>query len=329
MLALGCVLVAGSGAPHANAEGKTIIRFATLAPSGSTFGKVLNAWSRSLAKETEGRVELRIYSGGSQGDERDFIRKMRAGQMDAAGLTTTGLGILVRPVLVLSAPGLIETYEQLARVRQKMSEPFAQMFEKEGFVLLAWSDAGKGRIMSTAPIVRPADLKEHRPWAWKDDPMFAEFLQVVGANAVRLGVPEVYAALQTQMVDVVPCSALAAVVLQWYTKLNYISKDTFGIILGASVVKKENFDRLSPADQKALKDTAARAADFLDQIVQRDDAKAYRVLLRRGLQELDAGPYQAEWNDAMAETRKRLTGRIFSKSLLDQVQAAANATGGP
>jgi len=170
-------------------------------------------------------------------------------------------------------------------------------------------------------------LKEHRPWAWKDDPMFAEFLQVVGANAVRLGVPEVYAALQTQMVDVVPCSALAAVALQWYTKLNYISKDSFGIILGASVVKKENFDRLSPADQKALKNTAVRAAGLLDQVVQRDDAKAYQVLLRRGLQELDAGPYQAEWNDAMAETRKRLTGRIFSKSLLDEVQAAANGTG--
>ena len=42
---------------------------------------------------------------------------MRAGQMDAAGITATGLGIIVRPVLVLSSPGLIETYDQLDRVR--------------------------------------------------------------------------------------------------------------------------------------------------------------------------------------------------------------------
>jgi TRAP-type transport system periplasmic protein len=326
VLAMACLLVGGSRAPHANAEGKMIIRYATLAPAGSAFGKVLKAWGRSLAKETEGRVELRYYSGGSQGDERDFVRKMRAGQMDAAGVTTTGLGIVVRPVLVLSAPGVIETYEQLARVREKMNERFAKLFEEAGFVLLAWSDAGKGRLMSMDPILKPADLKAHRPWAWKDDPIFAEFLKVVGANAVRLGVPEVYAALQTKMVDVVPASAIGAVALQWYTKLNYMAKDSFGIVLGASVVKKEKFERLSAVDQKIFRDTAVRAAEALDQVVRRDDAKAYQVLLNRGIDEVDIGPYRADWQAAAAETRERLTGRIFSKSLLAEVEAAANGT---
>jgi TRAP-type C4-dicarboxylate transport system substrate-binding protein len=130
VLAAACLLVAGT--QSADADGKTVIRYATLAPSGSTFGKVLKAWSRSLQKETEGRVELRYYSGGSQGDERDFIRKMRAGQMDAAGVTSTGLGIIVRPVLVLSSPGLIETYDQLERVREKMTPRFDEMFREAG-----------------------------------------------------------------------------------------------------------------------------------------------------------------------------------------------------
>ena len=80
VLAAACVLVGGSDAPRAQAEAKTVIRYATLAPSGSAFGKVLKAWSRSLSKDTEGRVELRTYSGGSQGDERDVIRKIRAGR---------------------------------------------------------------------------------------------------------------------------------------------------------------------------------------------------------------------------------------------------------
>jgi len=326
VLVVACLLLGGSRTPHAEAEGKTVIRYATLAPAGSAFGKVLKAWGRSLSKETQGRVELRYYSGGSQGDERDFVRKMRAGQMDAAGVTTTGLGIVVRPVLVLSAPGVIETYEQLGRVREKLNGRFAEMFEEAGFVLLAWSDAGKGRLMSMDPILRPSDLKAHRPWVWKDDPIFAEFMKVVGANGVRLGVPEVYGALQTKMVDVVPSSAIGAVALQWYTKLNYMAKDSFGIVLGASVVKKEKFDELSAVDQKALRDTAVRAAEALDQVVRRDDAKAYQVLLGRGIQELDIGPYRAEWEAATVETRERLTGRIFSKSLLAEVQAAANGT---
>ena len=327
MLAASCLLVGGSRAPHADADEKTVIRYATIAPGGSAFGKILKAWGRSLSKETEGRVEFRYYSGGSQGDERDFIRKMRAGQMDAAGVTTIGLGIVVRPVLVLSAPGVIETYEQLERVREKMNERFVKMFDDAGFILLSWSDAGKGRIMSTIPIVKPADLKTSRPWAWKDDPIFSEFLKVVGANAVRLGVPEVYAALQTKMIDVVPASPIAAVALQWFTKLKYMSKDSFGIINGASVVKKEKFDRLSPGDQQILMETAQRAAAALDKVVRRDDAKAYDVLIDRGMKVVDTGPYRAEWDKAADETLNRLTGRIFSKSLLAEVRAAANGTG--
>jgi TRAP-type C4-dicarboxylate transport system substrate-binding protein len=326
VLAAGCLLVGGTGATRAEADGKTVIRYATIAPGGSSFGKILRAWGRTLNKETEGRVEFRYYSGGSQGDERDFIRKMRAGQMDAAGVTTIGLGIVVRPVLVLSAPGVIETYEQLDRVREKMNDRFAKMFDDAGFVLLAWSDAGKGRIMSTTPIRRPADLKSARPWAWKDDPIFSEFLKVVGANAVRLGVPEVYAALQTKMVDVVPASPIAAVALQWFTKLKYMSKDSFGIILGASVVKKEKFEQLSPGDQQVLIDTARRAAQALDRVVRRDDAKAYDILIERGIEVVDTGPYSAEWDKASDETLERLTGRIFSKSLLAEVQAAASGT---
>jgi TRAP-type C4-dicarboxylate transport system substrate-binding protein len=105
-----------------------------------------------------------------------------------------------------------------------------------------------------------------------------------------------------------------------------MSKESFGIILGASVVKKEVFDELSPGDQKVLRDTAKRAALALDKVVRRDDAKAYDVLLKRGIELVDTGPHRAEWDKAAAETRDRLTGRIFSKSLLAEVEAAANGT---
>ncbi len=323
VLAVACFWVAGSSVPEVRAEEKTVIRYATVAPSQSTFGKVLKAWGRSLKKETDGRVEFRVYSGGSQGDERDVIRKMRAGQIDSAGMTTVGLGIVVPSIRVLAAPGVIENYAQLARVRQKMDARFAEMFDEAGFVLLAWSDAGKGRIMSTVPIRRPADLKARRPWAWKDDPIFTEFLKVVGANPVRLGISEVYPGLQTNMVDVVPTSAIGAVALQWFTKLKYMSKESFGIIVGAAIIKKEKFDRLSAEDQATLLKTAKRAAGALDKVIRKDDAAAYQAMLRRGIEAIDAEAYRAEWETAAAETRKRLIGRIYSKSLLTEVEAAA------
>ena len=99
LLAVSAFLLPGAvSTPQANAASPIVIRFASLAPAGSGFMKVMKAWNRSLKAGTENRVEFRFYGGGSQGDERDFIRKIRAGQMDAAGVSTTGIGLVVRAV---------------------------------------------------------------------------------------------------------------------------------------------------------------------------------------------------------------------------------------
>lgn len=321
LLALSAFLLPGAlSVPQADAASPMVIRFASLAPPGSAFMKVMKAWNRSLKEGTEGRVELRFYSGGSQGDERDFIRKVRAGQMDAAGVSTTGLGMVARPVLVLASPGLITEYEQLERTRAALNERFAKLFESNGFVLLNWGEAGKNRLFSMEPFEKPEDLKKLRPWAWKDDPVFAEFVNVIGANPVRVGAPEVYGGLQTRMLDTVPVSALAAVAMQWYTRLNYMAKQNFGIIIGGSVIKKEKFYALSEHDQKVLLETSERAARAGDKLARRDDQRAYDSLIKRGITLVDTSLHKAAWDAAAAQTRKNLTGRLYSKSLLEAVE---------
>jgi len=322
-LAVAALFLPGSPASNAAADGPIVIRYASLAPPSSAFGKILKAWGRTFKKETEGRAELRFYTGGSQGDERDFIRKIRAGQIDAAGITTTGLGMVVRPILVLTAPGLITEMEQLYHVRTALRGRFEEMFQKAGFELLTWGDGGKNRLFSAKPFAKPSDLKSMRPWAWKDDPVFAGYLGVIGANPVRVGANEVYGGLQTRMIDTVPSSCIMAVAIQWYTKLNYMAKQNLNVLVGGSIVKHEVFARLTPGDQKILLDTAERGARAMDKIVIRDDERAYQTLLSRGLIEVDLSPHKAEW-DAVAKTaRDQLAGRVYSKSLLAQVTALA------
>lgn len=321
--AAAALFLPGGPVPQAEAEGPIVIRYASLAPPGSAFGKILKAWGRTLKSETDGRVELRFYTGGSQGDERDFVRKIRAGQIDAAGVTTTGMGMVVRPILVLTAPDLITEFEQLYHVRAQLRERFETLFRTAGFELLTWGDAGKNRIFSVESFARPEDLKSGRPWAWKDDPVFAAYLNVIGANPVRVGVPEVYAGLQTRMIDTVPASCITVVAIQWYTKLNYMAKQNFNIIIGGSIIKKPVFDQLTPEDQKILLDTAERAARTMDKIVIRDDARAYDTLVDRGMKVVDLKPHQAEWEAVAKQSRELLAGRVYSKSLLDEVAKLA------
>jgi TRAP-type C4-dicarboxylate transport system substrate-binding protein len=321
--AIAAFVVPGTVSRPASADSAVELRIATLAPSGSTWMKVFNAWNLTVKKETNDSLSLRFYDGGSQGDERDFVRKMRAGQMDGAALTSTGLGQLVRQVLVLSVPGAFDDYKQLNQVREALGTRFEGMFDQEGYTLLGWGDAGKTRLFSMDQVDRPSDIKSLRPWAWKDDLIFTEFLKVVGANPVRLGVPEVYPALQTRMVDTLPASAIAAVALQWYTRLKYVSKQNSGIIVGATVLRKDKFEALNEEQKKVLLATGIRAHKALNKSIERDDDRAYQTILKRGIVEVDTTETRAEWEAAGAQVRERLAGRVYPQSLLDAVMEAA------
>jgi TRAP-type C4-dicarboxylate transport system substrate-binding protein len=309
--------------PATKAEEAVTLRIASLAPAGSSWMKVLNAWKSTLEKETEGRLKLRFYPGGSQGDERDFVRKMRVGQLDGGVVTMTGMSMLVRPMVVLILPDFLDTYEKLDRVREKMASEFEKMFVDEGFLMVAWGDAGKTRLFSKKKIEKPSDIKTMRPWMWKDDLVFIEFYNAIGANGVRLGVPEVYPGLQTKMVDVVTSSALTAVALQWYTRVNYMTGHNSAIIAGGMVMRKDKIDGLAPDLNEAFLRTAKRVEVLLNKTIRRDDEKAYDVVLKKGIIATDTSKYRAEWDAAAKKVRDGMTGRVFSKSLLEAVQAAA------
>ncbi len=139
---------------------KTTIRIASLAPPGSSFVKVLQAWSRTLEKETEGRVELRVFSGGSEGSDRDLVQRIKAGKLDAAGVATTGLSMVAPELQVLTAPGLLIDDAQLDRAREKLDAKLQGLIEDGGFKLLAWGDGGKNRVFSSTEFRSPADLAE-------------------------------------------------------------------------------------------------------------------------------------------------------------------------
>ena len=80
------------------------IKFATLAPKGSTWMNNFEAMGKEIRAKTDSELQLRIYPNGVQGDELDVIRKMRAGLLHAGAMTATGLGEIQKEVLIFQLP---------------------------------------------------------------------------------------------------------------------------------------------------------------------------------------------------------------------------------
>jgi len=317
-------VVPGSVPEKADAQETVTLKIASLAPRASIWDRSFRAWTNTLSQETDGRLRLQFYLGGSQGDERDYIRKMNAGQLDGAAVTNTGLGQIVRPVLVLQSPGLFSEYSQIDRVRRALDDEFESQFEDAGYVLAGWGDVGRGRLFSNRPIRRPRDLRSVRPWAWRDDVIWSEMLDVAGANGRRMGVNEVLPALQTRRIDAFPATALAAVSLQWYNHASHVTEQSDSIVIGATILKKDSVDALPDDLRSALMATSARAHRALSRSIRRADDRAYEAILSRGVTAVDISGHESEWSDVATQVRNNLAGRLYPRSLLQRVERIAN-----
>ena len=79
------------------------LKIATLAPEGSAWMNLFHKWQAKVEQRSEGRIKVKFYSGGVMGDEKDVIRKMKAGQLSGAAITGIGLAMINPEVRALEA----------------------------------------------------------------------------------------------------------------------------------------------------------------------------------------------------------------------------------
>jgi TRAP-type C4-dicarboxylate transport system substrate-binding protein len=324
-LALCAVLLPASIGAPVSADGTWEIRMATIAPKSSKPMRILRAWENTVAEKTGQRVKFRFYAGGIAGDERDVLRKMQVSQIDATTLTSVGLGQIVRSASVLQMPGMFKSYKELGAVRSAMDAEWRKSFDDAGYQLLGWFDIGFGRVFSQQPIARPSDLKKTRPWVWRDDPVFPELMRIVGAVGIPLALPEVFPALQTKMVDTVIASPVAALGLQWFNNVQYVTKQADIALVGATLVTNKLFKSMPPDVQEVLLETGRQAHQKALELVEAEEVTAYNELKAHGIKEVDTAPHAAEWNKSYDELRAKLTGKLFTADLVERVQKAAES----
>jgi TRAP-type C4-dicarboxylate transport system substrate-binding protein len=146
------------------------IKLGSLAPSGSPWDKALRKIAAEWAAVSNGTIDLKIYPGGIAGGEDDMIRKMRIGQLNAAGLTGVGMCRVFSGILAVQMPLLVRTDEELFYVLEKMRPTFEKELESKGFTVLIWSKVGWVHFFSKNPVVNPDDLRAHKLFNYAGDP---------------------------------------------------------------------------------------------------------------------------------------------------------------
>lgn len=313
------LLLAGSNAAYAK-QAKFLFKVASLAPEGSVWAKRFGDFTREVEEKSNGEIGFKIYAGGVMGDDRAMYRKMRVGQLNGGGFTMTGISEVVPDFRALGIPFMFNTYEEVDRVREKLLPRFEKEFEDKGLVLMALSEVGFIYTMSSTPIATLEELKQSKPWAPEGDPVSEVLLKTVGVTPIPLSIPDVLTSLQTGLINTAFNSFYGSIVLQWFTKISYITDIPFVYAYGAFILDKKTFSRLPPDYAAMMKSAARNHFDKLLTDTRKSNEEARQVLIDNGISMVTPTPFTKTelQNNYREQTVKKLIGEAFSPSIYEE-----------
>lgn len=296
------------------------IKLGSLAPVASPWDVGLKRMAAEWEKLSDGRVTVKIYSGGIAGDESDMVRKIRIGALNAAAITVSGLQGIYKGAKTLSYPLLLRSDDELAYVLDKMKPVFDTELQKRGFKPLGWSMGGWVYIFSRYPVFRPDDLRKQKLWVWSGDPDEIQAYQSAGFQTVTIASTDLMTSLQGGMVDAFATSPLIAASSQWFGIASHMNTLKLGPLWGATIISTKTWAEVPEELKPKFIDAAQRIFDSLAPDLVKADSQAIDVMKKYGLKINQVTPQAEEqWTDLLNKTFAGLVGKMYDRSSFDLV----------
>jgi TRAP-type C4-dicarboxylate transport system substrate-binding protein len=216
---------------------------------------------------------------------------------------------------------LESNYDQVDHVKEKLFNEFAADFEKKGFVLLGFAEAGFVYLFSSVKMSGPEGFDPLKMWVWKGDPVAKTSLEAFGIKTFPLHVTDVNTGLETGMINAFYSPPLAAVAFQWYSKVRYMLDYPLVNSTGAFLIKKKIFEKLSKTNRKILREESRKFCDELVQLARKENAEALEVLKTTGIEfEIPTDQQINLFQESAQKIYTANTGKLYSRELYENVK---------
>jgi TRAP-type transport system periplasmic protein len=296
------------------------IKFATLAPEGSPWYNTMNEFADEVKQSTNGKVTFKIYAGGVKGDERATIDLIRVGNLHAGGYIGPGLNGILPEVRILDLPMLFNNKEEVDYVLDELFPEFQKRFEKSDFHLLAWANAGFVNVFSTEKIESFDDLKNAKLLELKNDDISNITMKALGLNTFQIDLINVLQSLSTGMINTTYAPAYGGMALQWHRHQKYFIDINLAYSIGAIVISKKQWDKISPEHQKLMSLSADKHFKELRNTINEVNEKSKETIKNQGLEILKFKDTE-KLREASLKAREMGVGKIYPKELLDKVES--------
>jgi len=283
MKKIGLIVVALLIGGFANA---TVLKIATVTPEGSSWMNDMRASAKEIQELTEGRVQIKYYGGGVMGNDAKVLGKIRIGNLHGGAFTPSALQKIYPDISLYGLPLTFDSNEEVAYVRSRLDQTIMEGLEEAGFVSFGFAAGGFAVIMSNEPVTRLSDLKGKKVWVPEGDTISYASMEALSLSPVTLPLTDVLTGLQTGLIDIVAMSPIGALVLQWHTKVKFITDLPLLYTMGFMAIDKKAFNKISPGDQEIVRQVMTRTYAQLNDANLVDNKEALQALLNTGIEQV-------------------------------------------
>ena len=149
---------------------------------------------------------------------------------------------------------MFRSLDEIDAVRAALDPELAAGLEQAGFVTFGFIEGGFANLLSNEPISSVEDMRRKKVWVPEGDPISFLAMEALGLSPAVLPVTDVLTGLQTGLIDITFASPVAALVLQWHTKVKYITELPISYSMGIFAIEKGVYaalERRGPAESFA------------------------------------------------------------------------------
>ncbi|MBB6310228.1 TRAP transporter substrate-binding protein [Xanthobacter tagetidis] len=313
---IAAALLLGAAAP---ASAQTTLKYTFVNPMNSHFGAAATAFKETVEKESGGKIKVDIFPGGALGGEREIVESLQLGTIDMAMTSTSVVANFVPELLVFDIPFIFrDTAHARAVVDGQIGQDILAKVKDKGVIGLGYGENGFRHLTNNKRAVEtPADLSG-LTIRTMENPIHITAFKELGARPTPIAWPELYAALQQGVVDGEENPLSNILTAKLYQVQKYLTLTGHVYAPTLVMISPAAWNKLTPDQQKILKDAVAKAIVAQRKAVEELEANAVKTLKDQGMQveaKVDNAQFSAKLAPAYAQFSKQ-----FGQKTLDAIR---------
>ncbi len=281
-----CVAVFAASQSLAQDIQERTIRWGHLNNTDHPVSLAAQRFAAIVLEKSGGKMKIKEYPASTLGNELQQQSALRGGTQEILSTSTASLTGIVKEFGLLDFPFNVQTPQQSDAL---VDGPFGtallnKLLEKDLVGLVYWDLGFRQVTNSKRPITKLEDLNGLKLRVIPN-PVFVETFKALGANPVPMAFAEVYGALESHAIDGQenPISVVTSAKL--YEVQKYISATNHAYTTPIVLVSKKFWDKLSPAEQKIMRDAAIESRAYNRKINREQNEQGVAELKAKGMQQ--------------------------------------------